>query len=167
MAQWCATKGYVEDVGAAIALAAVSDRAAGRTYNVGDADTLTVLEWAERISRTMNWRGEFKLLPDDRLPPHLRTPGNTSQHWIADTTRIRDEVGFREAGASRRGHPSNRRVAAGEPAHRHQPAPGSTAQPLRTKVSMSNRPYKACPRPKYCDRAARASRTGVDTRRHR
>src|SRR2546426_3546553 len=37
MAQWRATKGYMENVGAAIALAAVSDRAAARIYNVGEA----------------------------------------------------------------------------------------------------------------------------------
>jgi hypothetical protein len=44
----------------------------------------------------LNWRGEFRVVPDDRLPAHLGAPGNTAQHWTADTTRIRDEVGFRE-----------------------------------------------------------------------
>jgi nucleoside-diphosphate-sugar epimerase len=96
MAQWRSTKGYVEDVGAAIAAAAVADRAAERIYNVGEADTLTELEWAHQVARAMNWDGEIKLMPDDRLPAHLRAPGNTAQHWIADTTRIREELGFRE-----------------------------------------------------------------------
>ena len=96
MAQWRATKGFVADVGAAIVAAAVSDRAAGRIYNVGEADTLTELEWARQIARALNWDGEFTLMPDDRLPAHLRAPGNTAQHWVADTTRIRDELGFRE-----------------------------------------------------------------------
>jgi nucleoside-diphosphate-sugar epimerase len=96
MAQWRATKGYVEDVGAAIVAAAVVDRATGRIYNVGEADTLTELEWAQQVARALNWDGEFKLMPDDRLPAHLRAPGNTAQHWIGDTTRIREELGFRE-----------------------------------------------------------------------
>jgi nucleoside-diphosphate-sugar epimerase len=96
MARWRATKAYVEDVGRAIAVAAVDDRATGRIYNVGEADTLTELEWAEQIARVLNWHGEFKLMPDDRLPAHVRAPGNTAQHWIADTTRIREELGFRE-----------------------------------------------------------------------
>ena len=96
MAQWRATKGYVEDVGAAIVAAAVADRAAGRIYNVGESDTLTELEWAQEIARALNWDGEFKLMPDDRLPAHLRAPGNAAQHWIGDTTRIREELGFRE-----------------------------------------------------------------------
>jgi nucleoside-diphosphate-sugar epimerase len=96
MAQWRATKGYVEDVGAAIVAAAVADHAAGRIYNLGEADTLTELEWAEQVARALNWHGEFKLLPDDRLPAHLRLPGNTAQHWISDTTRVREELGFRD-----------------------------------------------------------------------
>ncbi|HEX6314173.1 MAG TPA: NAD-dependent epimerase/dehydratase family protein [Gemmatimonadaceae bacterium] len=96
MAQWRATKGYVEDVGAAIVAAAVADRASGRIYNVGETDALTELEWAQQVARALNWDGDFKLMPDDRLPAHLRAPGNTAQHWIGDTTRIREELGFRE-----------------------------------------------------------------------
>ena len=96
MAGWRATKGYVEDVGAAIALAGVSDRAAGRIYNVGEPDTLTEIEWARRVARAMEWDGELRVVADDRLPAHLRAPGETAQHWVADTTRIREELGFRE-----------------------------------------------------------------------
>ena len=58
-AGWRATKGYVENVAAAIALAAVSDRAAGKIYNVGEADALTELEWAGRIAKALGWNGEF------------------------------------------------------------------------------------------------------------
>jgi hypothetical protein len=97
MAQWRGTKGYVENVAAAIALAAVSNRAAGRIYNVGETDTLSELEWAQQIAREMDWNGGFILRPDDRVPPHLRAPGNSAQHWVSDTTRIRQELGFREA----------------------------------------------------------------------
>ena len=96
MARWRATKGNVEDVGAAIVAAAVADRARGRIYNVGEAETLTELEWAQQVARALNWDGEFRLMPDERLPAHLRAPGNTEQHWIGDTSRIREELGFRE-----------------------------------------------------------------------
>lgn len=95
VAGWRGTKGYVENVGIAIAGAAESDRAAGRIYNVGEADTLTELEWAAQVARVMAWNGEFKVLPDDRVPAHLRSPGNAAQHWVADTTRIREELGVR------------------------------------------------------------------------
>jgi nucleoside-diphosphate-sugar epimerase len=96
MAGWRATKGYVENVAAAIALAAVSDRAAGKIYNVGEADVLTELEWAGRIAKALGWNGEFAVVPDALLPPFLRAPGNTKQHWVTDTRRLRDELGFEE-----------------------------------------------------------------------
>jgi nucleoside-diphosphate-sugar epimerase len=96
MAQWRATKGYVDDIAAAIVAAVVTDRATGHIYNVGEADTLTELDWARQVARALNWDGEFTLMPDDRLPAHLRAPGNTAQHWIGDTTPIREELGFSE-----------------------------------------------------------------------
>jgi hypothetical protein len=37
------------------------------------------------------------VLPDERAPPPLRHPGNLAQQWIADSTRIRDELGYAEA----------------------------------------------------------------------
>lgn len=96
MAGWRATKGYVEDVGAAIALAATADRA-GRIYNAGEPAALTELAWARAIAGALGWRGELRVLPDERLPPFLRAPGNTAQHWVTDTSRIRTELGFAEA----------------------------------------------------------------------
>jgi nucleoside-diphosphate-sugar epimerase len=95
-ASWRAPRGFVENVAAAIAMAAVDPRAAGRVYNVGDADSPTELEWAERIASAAGWRGRFVTLPAERMPPHLVMPGNTDQHWTIDTTRIRQELGFRE-----------------------------------------------------------------------
>ncbi|HWF86839.1 MAG TPA: NAD-dependent epimerase/dehydratase family protein [Vicinamibacterales bacterium] len=95
-ARWRSPRGYVENVAAAIALAATSDRAAGRVYNVGDAGSLTELEWAELIAAAAGWTGRFVTLPVDRMPPNLVLPGNTEQHWTIDTTRIREELGYRE-----------------------------------------------------------------------
>jgi nucleoside-diphosphate-sugar epimerase len=97
MAGWRATKGYVEDVGRAIALAATSPAATGRVYNVGESDTLTELEWARAVASALKWDGEFVVKPDASVPPFLRAPGNTAQHWITDTSRLRRELGFAEA----------------------------------------------------------------------
>ena len=95
-ARWRAPRGYVENVAAAIALATADPHAAGRIYNVGEAESLTELEWAERITAAAGWSGDFVVLPADRMPAHLRMPGNTDQHWTIDTTRIREELGYRE-----------------------------------------------------------------------
>jgi nucleoside-diphosphate-sugar epimerase len=95
-AAWRSPRGYVENVAAAIALAAVSDRAAGRIYNVGEPESLSELAWARRVADATGWNGELVTLPADLIPAHLRWPGNLDQHWATDTTRIRQELGYAE-----------------------------------------------------------------------
>jgi nucleoside-diphosphate-sugar epimerase len=95
-ARWRGPRGYVENVAAAIALAATDERAAGRIYNVGEAESVTELEWAQRIAAAAGWHGQFLTLTAERMPPHLVMPGNLDQHWTTDTTRIREELGYRE-----------------------------------------------------------------------
>lgn len=97
IAEWRGTRGYVENVAQAIALAATRDDAAGRTFNVGERETPTELDWARRVAADMGWRGEFAVVPDEETPPHLRAPGNMAQHWVLDATKIRDELGYAEA----------------------------------------------------------------------
>ena len=79
---WRWTHGYVENVAAAIALAAVDTRAAGRTYNVGEAETPTV---AERLAT----------LPPSDIPP-AEGDLDFAQDIVFDTSLIRDELGFVE-----------------------------------------------------------------------
>jgi nucleoside-diphosphate-sugar epimerase len=95
-AAWRSPRGYVENVAAALALAAVSKRAAGRVYNVAETPAFTELEWARKIAAAAGWDGEFVTLPKERTPAHLAPPGNSAQHWEADSTRIRRELGYRE-----------------------------------------------------------------------
>jgi nucleoside-diphosphate-sugar epimerase len=89
-------RGYVEDVGGAVALAATSPQAAGRIYNVCEAEPFSELHWARKIAAATNWAGEFVVLPHDRTPKHLLWPGNTAQHVVASSERIRKELGYRE-----------------------------------------------------------------------
>lgn len=35
-------------------------------------------------------------LPSERAPAHLKSPGNLDQDWVADTSRIRTELGYAE-----------------------------------------------------------------------
>jgi nucleoside-diphosphate-sugar epimerase len=86
----------VEDVAWAVALAATDERAAGRIFNVGDPENFTELEWRQQIAEAAGWNGGFMVMPDDRAPQHVRTLGNLRQHWSADSSRIRNELGYRE-----------------------------------------------------------------------
>jgi len=89
-------RGYVEDVGSAVALAATSPQASGRIYNVCEAESFGELDWARKIAAATNWTGEFVVLPHDRTPKHLLWPGNTAQHVVASSERIRKDLGYRE-----------------------------------------------------------------------
>lgn len=96
LAAWRSPRGYVENVAAAIALAATDDRAARRIYNVCEEPPFSELEWAQKIAAEMHWDGEFLVLPVEQTPPHLLRPGNAAQHWSASSARIRRELGFHD-----------------------------------------------------------------------
>ena len=96
LAAWHSPRGYVENVAAAIALAATDDRAARRIYNVCEEPSFSELEWARKIATEMKWDGEFVVLPVELTPRHLLKPGNAAQHWTASSARIRRELGYEE-----------------------------------------------------------------------
>jgi nucleoside-diphosphate-sugar epimerase len=96
LAGWRSPRGYVENVAAAIALAATDDHAERRIYNVCEEPSFSELEWARKIASEMRWKGEFVVLPAERTPRHLLKPGNAAQHWTASSVRIRHELGYEE-----------------------------------------------------------------------
>src|SRR5215467_6154803 len=61
-AAWRSPRGYVENVAAAIALAATDQRAAGRIYNICEEPSFSELEWAKKIAAEIVWTGEFVVL---------------------------------------------------------------------------------------------------------
>lgn len=89
-------RSYVDNVAAAVALAVSDERAAGRIYNVSEPESLTELEWVQRIVKQTGWTGQIIALPTDQLPEHLRSSGNPAQDMAADSSRIRSELGYRE-----------------------------------------------------------------------
>ena len=95
LARWSLPRGYVENVAAAVALAATSDRAKGRIYNVAEP-ALPELEWTRLIGEVAGWNGEVIALDRKETPAHLRQPYNTAQDWIVSSNRIRTELGFTE-----------------------------------------------------------------------
>jgi nucleoside-diphosphate-sugar epimerase len=95
-AGWRGPRGYVENVATAIALVATSDRAAGRIYNIADADDLSELDWVRSIGRIAGWSGTVVPVPKEHLPEHLRVPFDARQNWVMSSERIRSELGFWE-----------------------------------------------------------------------
>jgi nucleoside-diphosphate-sugar epimerase len=80
---WRWTHGYVENVAAAVVLAALHPSPPSRVYNVGEEYTPTV---AERLAA----------LPESHLAPDLAGDFDFTHDIAFDTARIRHELGYRE-----------------------------------------------------------------------
>jgi len=95
-ANWRWTRGYVENVADAVALTVIDERSANRIYNVGETDALAERMWVESIARAAGWNGTVAELEDSSLPDHLKLPYDFRHHLIGNTTRIREELDYRE-----------------------------------------------------------------------
>ena len=97
VASWRWTHGYVEDVAEAIVLAVTDERATGRIYNGGEPEPLPWSEWVRQIGHAAGWNGGILGVPKGSLPNNLMAGLNPDQDWIVDTSRIRQELGYRES----------------------------------------------------------------------
>jgi nucleoside-diphosphate-sugar epimerase len=95
-AQWVPCRGYVENVAHGIVLAATTENAAGRIFNIAEQERETEAEWAARIGAIVGWPGRVVALPRGAMPKHLLTPHNFEQHLFMDSSRIRAELGYKE-----------------------------------------------------------------------
>ena len=89
------TRGYVENVAHAVVTAVADDRSAGRTYNAGEHDALSEAEWLRAVGAAFGWNGDVVVADQTALPAKLRVP-LPDQDLVADTSRIRHELGYAE-----------------------------------------------------------------------
>jgi nucleoside-diphosphate-sugar epimerase len=89
---------HVDNAAHAVVLAATDGRARGRVYNVGEPDALAWIEWARLIASHLRWTGELMVAPSEQMPAHLRDsrPDTWDHHFVAETSRIRRELGYQE-----------------------------------------------------------------------
>ena len=97
MAGWGWTYGYVDNVAEAVVAAVEQERAAGRVYNVGEPDAVTHVQRVRDLARVLDWKGRIVTLPSNGLPKHLQEDLDWRQDWLVDSSRIRRELGYREA----------------------------------------------------------------------
>ncbi|HYX21175.1 MAG TPA: NAD-dependent dehydratase, partial [Thermoanaerobaculia bacterium] len=95
-ARWRWTRGSVGNVAEAIALAALDVRAADRVYNVGEEPAPTESEWVHRIAKAAGIAADVREVSREELPRELVEPFDFAHDLIADTRRIREELGYRE-----------------------------------------------------------------------
>jgi nucleoside-diphosphate-sugar epimerase len=90
------SRGYVDDVAAAVALAVVDPRSARRVFNVAALDTPSEAEWVRWIADACGWKGEVVVVPTESLPPSMRVPLAVRQDMAVSSERIRAELGYSE-----------------------------------------------------------------------
>ena len=93
-----ASRTHVDNAAHAVVVAATDDRARGRVYNVGEPEALTWTQWARLVAAQLRWNGELVVAPSDQMPMHLRDsrPDTWDHHLVAETSRIRHELGYQE-----------------------------------------------------------------------
>ncbi len=97
MARWRCTRGYVDDVAEAIALASVDPRASGRTYNVGESDPVAEGNWVREIARVAGYAGTVVERKREDLSSSVAREldeRDFAHDLVTDTSRIRAELGW-------------------------------------------------------------------------
>jgi len=96
MMNWRWTRGYVENVAAAISWAAGDQNSTSRIYNVGESRSLPEKDWIAEIADVVGWRGRVVPVEPSQLPKQMRS-GLYWQHRLeTDTSLIRTQRGFSE-----------------------------------------------------------------------
>jgi nucleoside-diphosphate-sugar epimerase len=91
-AAWRCTRGFVDDIAAAIALATAHPEAIGKTYNVGEPDAITTREWLAAIAQAIALPTRIQENP--LAAPSL--PARWTVSLVTATDRIRRELGYVE-----------------------------------------------------------------------
>lgn len=95
-AQWRWSRGFVENVADAIALAVTNERATARTYNVGGEDAPSESDWVRSIGQAAGWDGRIIVLEKSMMPALMVDDTPHENHLVCDNSRIRDELGYEE-----------------------------------------------------------------------
>jgi nucleoside-diphosphate-sugar epimerase len=95
-AKWRWSRGYVENIADAIVLAVTNDKAKNHIYNVAEQEAFSTAEWIKAIGKVVGWKGRVVIAKQDELPKNMHPTFNAKQHLVVDTTRIREDLGYRE-----------------------------------------------------------------------
>jgi nucleoside-diphosphate-sugar epimerase len=95
--QWHTTYGYVDDIAAGIVLAATHGAAAQTTFNLGEAEPATHLDWARKFAAASRWPGTIEESNDPALPlARAIAQMDLSVPLVMSTGRIRQVLGYGE-----------------------------------------------------------------------
>jgi nucleoside-diphosphate-sugar epimerase len=93
------SRGYAQNMAHAVLLAVDQPiAAAGQIYNCADERLLSLHQWAEIITRTLDYTWEILCLPDALAHPArpLIPLGCSAHHACMDISKIRQQLGYRD-----------------------------------------------------------------------
>jgi nucleoside-diphosphate-sugar epimerase len=95
---WLWTRGYVGDVASAV-LAVLDNPAAtaAEIFNVGDAVTDTMRDYARAILAAAGHDAELVTVPESAVPPDLEVTKSTAQHFLCACEKLAATVGWQPA----------------------------------------------------------------------
>lgn len=96
MVNWRWTRGYVENVAAAISWAAGDQNPSSGIYNVGEEKALPEKEWIARIGEVIGWQGRVLAVDPSDLPEKMRSALRWQHNLETDTSTIHAQPGFSE-----------------------------------------------------------------------
>jgi len=96
------SRGYLENMAHAVALAVDAPPAQERVYNVADTGQLTVRQIIDAVAEILDHRWEVIDLPENLLPAHRPSqalpygidPYHICPHLLLDTTKLRVQLGY-------------------------------------------------------------------------
>lgn len=94
--RWRWTRGYVENVAAAICCVAGDQTGIGGIYNVGETQALPEIEWIRMIGDIVGWTGRVIGADPAGMPNNLRSGLHWEHLLETDTTLLRRNFRFEE-----------------------------------------------------------------------
>ncbi len=94
-AHWQTSFGYIDNVGAAITATLGDERAHKQIFNISERETISQLEWAQRISEILGWQGKIELTDDPDNEFQRRISGlDLDVPLVVNSERLRQTLGF-------------------------------------------------------------------------
>jgi nucleoside-diphosphate-sugar epimerase len=93
---WLWSRGYVKEVARGIRLALESDES-GEVFNLAEESCAPIALWMKTIAKAAGAALELVRVPDESLPEDLEIAGSIPQHWLVDSVKARERLGWRHA----------------------------------------------------------------------
>ena len=94
------TRGYVDDVAAGICAAALDSSTSGQVFNLGEATSWSVRQWAARIIEVAGADAELVKVPEPLLPQDMQlTSTAMRQHVLVSSAKARAWFGYGDTDA--------------------------------------------------------------------